>query len=117
MTGTGIASKVGRLEDRLSDLERKMSERKAQITSLQRNRSVGAGAVLIGMLGFLFFHPLWALWVLLGVAGVLTLVTALVKLSSANAEVAEIRREIRETRDNLAADRRELDKALGMTSD
>lgn len=63
-------------------LQARLSEIDADIRTASGRRSGGAAAILVALLGTLFFVPLVILWIPLGIVGILTWVTNAGKLGT-----------------------------------
>jgi hypothetical protein len=102
------AQKIGSLETEVAKAEAQLREHERRFSSAKGNRTAGAAALLIGIIGLLFLSSFWWLWAFLGIIGALTLLTAISKqgnakkdITSTEARVAEMRGELAELRAQL----------------
>src|SRR5258705_7321884 len=101
------AVRIGELEAQISTLEGQLREAERDLAGVTRNRTGGAAALLIGILGLLFFSPgyLGLLWLFLCLIGALTLITAIVKQGGAKQRISDIQSSMTASRAQLAEGR------------
>jgi len=103
-----IAGEIGRLEAEVTKTEAELREHERKFNSAKGNRTGGAAALLIGILGFLFLYSFWPLWAFLGLIGLLTLLTAISKQGGAKTAMKAAEARISVSRGKLAELRAQL---------
>jgi len=84
-----LAQQIGQLEGQIAGAEPEIRKAEDKLSGAKRNRTAGAGAILVAIIGFVFLVGWWPLWGLIAVAGGLTLMTALLNQMDANKELSK----------------------------
>ena len=103
-----LIAEIGKLETDIAKQETLVREWEVKVGSARNNRTGGAIALLISILGMLFLIGLWFVWVFLFLIGGLTLLTAISRQNEAERSIKEISQFVAVARGLLAEKRAAL---------